>query len=131
MKAIFIVLMTITLLTLSALAGEGKHGVRYAFIHELFTYASTQTGMVITFTSKLPDVDPSQIVCFINSTNGMIKVRVKQDGTTVGFPVDEKLLTENPLVTHNQADGSVKIQGVFPQRKESPSGGLDAPGDVR
>lgn len=117
MNASTIIKMAILFVTLSmtqiAFGESDDQGLEYVCLHKVIGDSMVKTDMFVTFTSSIPGVNPTDMVFTIHSTNGDIAWRVDQKGVAVDFPMDERLLAENPRVTHNQPAGSVEMKALW------------------
>ncbi len=98
-------------------AANAPTQARYASL-----YHALEPGLIIArydrlfarqrIVSRRTDVLPSQIEVRIMANAGVILVKVAADGS-VNFPMNQALLTENPLVQSNQAKGSLSLSATM------------------
>lgn len=79
---------------------------RFAMIENKLSNAPDKNVIVMTVTSKLPDVKPEDIEMYIASQSGDIPLKVEPDGTCV-IPLSEELWEEKPLIITNQPEGTL------------------------
>jgi len=76
-----------------------------------FNAARNQEGH-FKIESDLPGVRPEDIALYIDSKTGKIPIKLNTDGT-FSFPMQDKLLVENPFVITNQPKGTMKLISEF------------------
>lgn len=97
---------------LAGARADGPDGeMRYEIVYRLQEKAVENIRTVLTVTSNLEGVSPEDIVLTIHSdAHGDLRLGVDSNGHLVDFPMTEELLAENPVMTHNQPEGSLSVQ---------------------
>ena len=103
------------LVDLPACQAQDKATLPYSRLYDAFQRgARVQSSAVhaaIAVASKDKTVRPETITFTIESKGGARKLHVDPDGEIHGFPMNDRLLKENPSVVTNQPKGSLLIGG--------------------
>ena len=94
---------------------QEKATLPYAKLYDVFQRAekvrSKDVRAAIAVASKNPAVKPNDVTFTIESKRGARKLHVDPDGELHGFPINSRLLKENPPVVTNQPKGSLQVGG--------------------